>query len=109
MKPFAGRFIERILQFARGRKSYRMDQNVEFTTKGFIGPGEGCVELLVALHITWKDEGIGNFGGKFAHVLLHALLVCKGQARAFSRESLGNGPTNGTMVGNTKHKRVFSF
>src|SRR5215467_14651075 len=109
MKPVTGCFVERIFQFAWGRKSYRVDQNVQLTTKSIVCPGESSIELLVALNVTWKDRGIRNFGSKIAHVLLHAILKGKCEASAFSCKSLGNGPTDRTMVGNTKNKRIFSF
>src|SRR5215471_10665995 len=109
MKPFARCFKERILQFTGGRKSHRVDQNVEFTSKGLTGPGKRGVELLVALHITRKDRRIRYLGSKLAHILLHTILVGNGQASAFSGKSLGNGPANRTMVCYAKNKRVFSF
>src|SRR6266566_3727785 len=86
-----------------------MDQNVEFATEGLVGPGKGRVELLVILHVTWEDRGVGYLGCQFTHVLLHAILVRKSQASTFAGKGLGNRPANGTMIGNAENKRVFCF
>src|SRR5258708_6927549 len=86
-----------------------MDQNVEFATEGLVGPSKGRVELLVILHVTWEDRGVGYLGCQFTHVLLHAILVRKSQASTFAGKGLGNRPANGTMIGNAENKRVFSF
>ncbi len=86
-----------------------MDQNVELTSESLAGPGKSSVELLIVLHVTWKDRGAGYLGGQVAHVLLHTILVGKGEVSAFACKRLGDSPANGTMIGNTENKCVFSF
>src|SRR5258708_1414904 len=86
-----------------------MNQNVELTAESLAGPGKSSVELLIVLHVTWKDRGAGYLGGQVAHVLLHAILVGKGEVSAFASKRLGDSPANGTMIGNTENKCVFSF
>ncbi len=105
-EAFAGGVDELALQFFRGSVSDRVHKRMQLAV-ALVERGEEAADLLVFRHVAHVGFGAGQGQDQILRFLFQALvLVGDGQLHAGGVQSLGDGPRDGTLVGDSENYGV---